>query len=91
MKKRQQLQPLHQQPLRRSQRIGAQSSPTLLDALHPVISILLSLISDDDAARVLRTSRTAALTPLPGNAFASHIFTVCGVQAAHHSVRPERT
>ena len=61
-------------PRRRSRRLLAQAYPPLLDALWPVRTIVHSLLTDDDAARLLRTSRTTALTLLPRYTFSSHIF-----------------
>ena len=45
-----------------------------LDALAPVQSVFHPFLADADAARLLRTSRTAALALLPGYTFTRHIF-----------------
>ena len=82
MKRRQQPQRNHrdhhlhesQRPRRRSARLTARAHPPLLDALRPLLSHLHSFLSDDDAARLLRTSRTTALTLLPSYAFTRHVF-----------------
>ena len=50
------------------------SAVTVLDALHPLLTLFQPFLDDDDAARLLRTSRTAALALLPGYTFTSHIF-----------------
>ena len=50
------------------------TSPPLLNALHPILPVFHSFLADADAARLLRTSRTAAMTLLPGYAFTNHIF-----------------
>ena len=60
--------------MRRSQRIRAHSHSPLLDALPPVLSAFHSFLSSDDAVRLLRTSRTAALALLPGYSFTCHTF-----------------
>ena len=49
-------------------------SHPLLNALSPVLPLLHSFLTDADAARLLRTSRAAALALLPGYTFRSHIF-----------------
>ena len=75
MKRRQQLQPHPEPQLRRSQLHRVPCSPqALLDALTPILPLFHSFLSDADAARLLRTSRTVALALLPGYAFTSHTF-----------------
>ena len=49
-------------------------SSSLVDSLGPVLSIFHAFLADADAARLLRSSHTAALALLPGYTFASHIF-----------------
>ena len=75
----QQLQRHHpSQPLARSQtqrlrppHPHALLDPPLLDALRPVVFALHAFLDDADAVRLLRTSRTAALTLLSGYTFTS--------------------
>ena len=62
------------QTLHRSKRCRDTASPPLLDALRPILPIFHSLLADADAARLLRTSRTAALALLPGYTFTTHTF-----------------
>ena len=66
--------PHPQQPLPQSGHLQSSAPSPLLDALHPVLSLFHSLLTDADAARLLRSSRTAALTLLPSYTFTSHIF-----------------
>ena len=61
-------------PSRPSQRERTQRSTLTLDALRPVLSLFHPFLTDADAARLLRTSHTAALALLPGYTFTRHIF-----------------
>ena len=80
MKRRRQRQASgHSQPLRRSQRIRARSVAPLLDALRPILPHFHSFLTDDNAARLLRTSRTAAVTLLPSYTFTSHTFKLASL------------
>ena len=53
--------------------------PPLLDALRPILPLFHSLLSDADAARLLRTSRTTVLALLSGYSFNIHIFQPASV------------
>ena len=71
----------HSHPQRRSARIRLTASPPatpplppLLDPSTPILPLLHTFLDDADAARLLRTSRTAALALLSGYAFTSHTF-----------------
>ena len=48
--------------------------PPLVDCLFPVRLLLHGLLSDVDAARLLRVSRSSAFALLPGYAFTQHVF-----------------
>ena len=48
--------------------------PCVIDVLRPVVSLFQPFLADADAARLLRTSRTAALALLAGHVFRSHTF-----------------
>ena len=86
MKRRQPPQPLDQldsdslpvgsmqKPTSQSKRLRSADCP-LLATLWPILSIFHSFLTDDDAARLLRTSHTAALALLPSYTFSSHIFS----------------
>ena len=50
------------------------SSHRLLAVLSPVRRLFQPFLTDDDAARLLRVGRTAALSLLPGFTFRSHVF-----------------
>jgi hypothetical protein len=50
------------------------SSHPLISSLHPVRLLLHAFLTDDDGARLLRVSRTTALSLLAGFTFQQHVF-----------------
>ena len=62
--------------LLRSERLPPLSTAPLHDALRPVLPLFQPFLTDADAARLLRTSRTTALTLLPCYTFRTHTFDI---------------